>query len=97
VSTGLSSQPLSAARSRRYRIPVIVVTLASRLTVQWLRVRLRMRTAGVILVAVAATISSLAGCAGPTANSPVRSPVSAPVRTWLALISSQAHIKQQDR
>jgi hypothetical protein len=32
-----------------------------------------MRAAGVILVAVTATISSLAGCAGPTANSPVLS------------------------
>lgn len=73
MSTELGCQPSSAANSRGHQIPLIVVDVALRLTVQWLRVRLRMRTAGVILVAVAATISSLAGCAGSTSRSPVLS------------------------
>ena len=71
MSTGLSFQPLSAARSRRCQTPLIVMIFAVSLTVQWLRVRLRMRTAGVILIVVTAIISSLAGCAGSTASSPV--------------------------
>lgn len=73
MSTGLSFQPLSAARSRRYQVPLIVVIFAVSMTVQWLRVRLRMRTAGVIMIVVTVITSSLAGCAESTASSPVLS------------------------